>query len=126
MAFVVIGTVVAFVAWTIATQSWAIGRVWGPVVRKARGRTWLAAVLSVVLYITGLLAFGLVWGVAHALVGGLAAKVVVLLLIVAYTPVAMMPIPDRASSPYRDVRRGLVKAGRPASRRGPPRGRPGR
>ncbi|MFG2021943.1 hypothetical protein [Actinomadura geliboluensis] len=109
-AAVVIG-ILAFVIWVSVLRTDMICKLWAPVVRSAGGGVLRAAVRSAILYIVGMIAFGLVLLAVHAALDGLFARAAALVLSLLYAPVAFMPMPDRSGSPYGDVRRTLVRAG---------------
>ncbi|NEA29395.1 hypothetical protein [Actinomadura bangladeshensis] len=109
-ALVLIG-VIAVTLWALFLRSSMISMIWGPIVRSAGGDVALAAVLSVVLYIGGLVAFGLVLLGVHWAFDGLLARAPALVLSLLYAPVAFMPMPDRSKRPFGEVRDYLMKAG---------------
>lgn len=106
----IVGVLMAATLLAFVTRSWVIGRLWGPVFRIAHG-TASAALLSVLLYLACMAIHGLVQYAVHAAFGGWLATTLTLVETFAYTPVALMPLPDRDREPFGDLRRELEKAG---------------
>ena len=103
------------VFWAAQSQTWAVTRIWAPLIRAAGDGTgkavaFKAVLLSVLAYTGGLLLLAALPAGAYLLFGEPSARAAALVLGTAFAPVALMPIPDRERG-YQDIRRDLVRAG---------------
>ncbi len=98
------------VFWAAQSQTWAVTRIWAPLIRAAGDGTGKAVLLSVLAYTGGLLLLAALPAGAYLLFGEPSARAAALVLGAAFAPVALMPIPDRERG-YQDIRRDLVRAG---------------